>query len=199
MNIERSTVLLKLFRTQAALAALMAFCCCSVPLVLADEAPQTVDPIKHQITGLFSPDRVRDLKEVFEKLPNIKLIKVDFENAEATVEYDPAKAFPGARSDQIVERFDNQLRGVSNSTFGVKPLRTIEKEKLTLIEIPIVGLDCKACCLAAYESVYKLPGVERATASFKEGRVTALVNPEMIDRVELEKALKQRGVQLPSP
>ena len=39
-------------------------------------------------------------------------------------------------------------------------------------------------------------GVEMATASFKEGRVTALINPEKIDRVELETALKQRGVQL---
>lgn len=172
---------------------------CAVQVVLADDATKPAETVKHQITGMFSADRVQDLKEVFAKLPNIKLIKVDFEDAEATVEYDPAKAFPGAKPEQIVEQFDNQLRGVSNSTFGVKPLRSIEKEKLKLIEIPVVGLDCKACCLAAYESVYKLKGVERATASFKEGRVTALVNPEMIDRVELEMALKQKGVQLSTP
>lgn len=186
------------FSIRTAMATVL-FGCCAFQDVLADDAAKPAEPLKHQITGLFSADRVEDLKEVFVKLPNIKLIKVDFENAEVMVEYDPAKAFPGAKPEQIVEQFDNQLRGVSNSTFGVKPLRSIEKEKLKLIEIPVVGLDCKACCLAAYESVYKLKGVERATASFKEGRVTALVNPEMIDRVELEMALKQKGVQFPTP
>ena len=186
------------FPIRPAIAALL-LGCCAVQVVLADDAAKPAEPVSHQITGLFSADRVQDLKEVFAKLPNIKLLKVDFENAEATVEYDPAKAFPGAKPEQIVEQFDNQLRGVSSSTFGVKPLRSIDKEKLKLIEIPVVGLDCKACCLAAYESVYKLKGVERATASFKEGRVTALVNPEMIDRVELEMALKQKGVQLSTP
>jgi hypothetical protein len=72
-------------------------------------------------------------------------------------------------------------------------------DTLKLIEIPVAGLDCKACCLAAYESIYKLDGVERATASFREGRVTALVDPEKIDRSKLEDALKKRGVQLKAP
>lgn len=197
MNIDWMNSMMQ-FLIRRTVAALL-FGCCVVQVVLADDAAKPAEPVKHQITGMFSADRVQDLKEVFAKLPNIKLVKVDFENAEATVEYDPAKAFPGAKPEQIVEQFDNQLRGVSSSTFGVKPLRSIEKEKLKLIEIPVVGLDCKACCLAAYESVYKLKGVERATASFKEGRVTALVNPELIDRVELEMALKQRGVQLSTP
>ena len=197
MNIDWMKSMMQ-FPILPAIAALL-LGCCVVQVVLADDAAKPAEPVNHQITGLFSADRVQDLKEVFAKLPNIKLLKVDFENAEATVEYDPAKAFPGAKPEQIVEQFDNQLRGVSSSTFGVKPLRSIDKEKLKLIEIPVVGLDCKACCLAAYESVYKLKGVERATASFKEGRVTALVNPEMIDRVELEMALKQKGVQLSTP
>ena len=35
--------------------------------------------------------------------------------------------------------------------------------KLKLIEIPVGGLDCKACSLAAYEAIYKIEGVERVT------------------------------------
>ena len=81
----------------------------------------------------------------------------------------------------------------------MKPLRTIERDKLKRIEIPIVGLDCKACSLAVYEMVYKLQGVELATASFKEGKLTALIDPEQIDQAEIEKVLKQRGVQLAQP
>lgn len=165
-------------------------------LLLSSAAVTAAEPIKHQVTGLFSPDREADLRETVKQLPDIKLVGIDFTNAEASFEYDAAKVFPNAKPEQIVERFDNLLRQASRHTFGIKPLRTLPKDKLTLIEIPIVGLDCKGCSLGAYEAVYKLPGVEMATASFKEGRVTALINPEKIDRIELEAALKQRGVQL---
>ena len=181
-------------------ATLLLLCCTALSSTSrAEDAPAGNATIQHQITGLFSVDREKDLQAVFEKLPDIKLIKIDFENAEVTVQYDPAKVFPGAKPEQIVERFDNLVRGSSNHTFGVKPLRAIDKEKLKRIEIAVAGLDCKACCLAAYEAVFRLKGVECATVSFKEGRVTALINPEMIDKVELETALKQRGVEVKMP
>jgi copper chaperone CopZ len=157
------------------------------------------DTIKHQITGLFMKEREQDLREAVAKIPHVKLVSIDFANAEATFEYDPAQAFPGAKPGQIVERFDTLLRNASTHTFGVKPLRSASLEKLKLIEISVAGLDCKACSLAAYEAIYKLPGVERATASFREGRVTALVDPDQIDRTRLEEALKKRGVQVNAP
>ena len=170
------------------------------PLVVcADETLKDVSTAKHQITGLFSVDRQKDLRDIIEKLPDFNLVSIDFEYAEVTFQYDQAKVFPGAKAEQVVERFDNLLRGSSNHTFGVKPLSTVEKDKLKRVEIPVVGLDCKACCLGAYEAVFRLKGVECATASFKEGRVTALINPDLIDRVELETALKQRGVEIKVP
>lgn len=168
----------------------------SLAIALFASAAQAAEPIKHQITGLFSTEREADLRETFKELPEFKLVSIDFKNAEASFEYDPAKVFPNAKPEQIIERFDNLLRQASRHTFGIKALRSLPKDKLTLIEIPVVGLDCKGCCLGAYDAIYRLPGVEMATASFKLGRVTALVNPEKIDRVELETALKQRGVQL---
>lgn len=167
----------------------------AVSAASADDKPK-VEPIKHQITGLFSTDREADLRVTFKELPDFKLVSIDFKNAEASFEYDSAKVFPNAKPEQVIERFDNLLRQASRHTFGIKPLRSLPKDKLTLVEIPVVGLDCKGCCLGAYDAIYKLPGVEMATASFKEGRVTALINPEKIDRVELETALKQRGVEL---
>jgi hypothetical protein len=113
--------------------------------------------------------------------------------------YDSAKIFPKATPEQVIQRLDSMLKSASSHTFGIKPLRSVPTEKLTLIVIPIAGLDCKACCLVAYEAVYQLAGVERATASFREGRVTALIDPRKTDRTKLEAALKQRGVQLKSP
>src|SRR5262249_16441621 len=98
----------------------------------------------------------------------------------------------------VNQRFENLLRTASGHTFAIKPLRTIPLDKLQLIEIPVAGLDCKACSLAAYEAIYKLEGVERATASFREGRVTALIDPTKTDRTKLEAALKKRGVEVKS-
>lgn len=179
------------------------FCLASVLIFIAstsggEEAPGP-DPIKHQITGLFSRDRESDLREIFERNPDIKLVSIDFANAEASFIYDSAKVFPGAKPEQIVERFDNLLRGASNHTFGVKPLRAVGKDQLKRVEIPIVGLDCKACSLGAYEAIYRLKGVEWALASFKEGKVTAWIHPDLIDQTELEMALKQRGIEIRKP
>ena len=175
----------------------------SLTILSAADAPQSErPPIKHQITGLFQPDREQDLKDLFEKradkFPGITLVRIDYEQAEAHFDYDPAKVFPGAKPEQIVERFDNLLRDATRHTFGVKPLCPVERDKLKRVEIPVVGLDCKACSLAAYEMVYKLKGVEMATASFKTGKVTAWIDPKKIDQAEIEMALKQRGVQLVS-
>lgn len=161
--------------------------------------PEAPKPVKHQITGLFSKDRIDDLKETMKSIPEIALVEVDFASAEASFVYDAPKVFPGAKPEQIVERFDNMLKQASRHTFGVKPLRTLPMDKLKLIEIPIGGLDCKGCCLGAYDAIYRLPGVERATASFRDGIATALIDPEKTDRTELEMALKQRGVEIKTP
>jgi copper chaperone CopZ len=166
-------------------------------MILCSQA--RADTVKYQVTGLFATDREQDLRDTVEKIPHVKLVSIDFPNAEATFEYDPAKAFSGAKPDQILQRLDNLVKSASSHTFGIKPLRSVPLDRLRLIEIPVAGLDCKACCLAAYEAVARLDGVERATASFREGRVTALIDPEKTDRARLEDALKKRGVTLKSP
>lgn len=163
---------------------------------LAEEKPTAKQEFKHQVTGLFSRERIPDLQSTIQSLEGMELVKVDFGTAEAVFRYDPQQVFPGAKPEQIVERFDNKLREASRSTFGIKPLCATPPDKLQQIDIPVLGLDCKACCLAAYEAVYKLAGVERATASFKDGLVTAWIDPAQTDREKLEAALKQRNVTL---
>ncbi len=149
---------------------------------------------RYQVTGLFCKERVADLKEAVEKVPGVKLARVDYENAEAAFRYDPKEAFPGARPEDVVKRLDDKVRAASNHTFGVRPLRKAPRDKLKLVEIKVAGCDCKACSLAAYEAVYRLEGVEQATASFREGRVTALIDPAKTDRAKLKVALLKRGV-----
>lgn len=164
-----------------------------------EDQPAKPQRIKHQITGLFMPEREQDLRVLFEKLPQFTLVSIDYANAEAVLEYDPAKVWPNEKPENFSELLNNHLRGQSRGSFGAKPLRTTPLEKLKMIEIPVVGLDCKGCSYAAYEMIFKLPGVERATVSFKDGKVTALIDPEQTDQSKLEEALKKGGVELPGP
>ena len=176
-----------------------ALCLTATPVAWADDKADESKLIKHQITGLFCPERERDFQSLCaEKLARFKLVSVDYANAEATFDYDPPKEFPGANPTQIIERFDKELKNASRHTFGAKPLRTTPKEKLKLVEFAIVGLDCKACSLAVYEIIYRLKGVEQATASFNDGKATALIDPEQTDRAAIETVLKERGVTLES-
>jgi hypothetical protein len=168
-------------------------------MLLYAGSSHAADKAKHQITGLFSRDREQDLRDVVQTIPEIKLVSIEFKTAEATFEYDVATVFPNAAPEQIVERFDNLLRNASRHTFGVKPLCTTPRDKLTFIEIPVAGLDCKGCSFGAYDAIYRIDGVEQATASFKDGLVTAWIHPDRTDRAKLEEALKQRGVTLVAP
>jgi hypothetical protein len=155
--------------------------------------------ITYRVIGLFSPDREKDLREAFADLPDFKLIEIDFAEAEMTVEFSPARLAPGQKPERVAEIVNDRVRAATHHTFGVKPRRAVTRDKLEEVVIPVAGLDCKACCLAAYESVAGVDGVYQATASFKDGRVTALFDPKKTDRAALQETLRKKGVQLPRP
>ena len=163
----------------------------------ADEKPAHPQEFKHRVTGLFQPDRVDDLRKVVAPLSDVTLVSVDFKSAEAVFNYAAAKLGEG-KPEKALEHLDNLVRNASRSTFGIKPLSATLREKLTPVEIGVFGLDCKACALVAYEAVAKLDGVEQATASFKEGRVTALIDGTKTRRESLVEALKKAHVEIPA-
>lgn len=160
------------------------------------DGPQQV---VHRVTGLFSPDREADLRKALEKVTGVRLVSLDFDHAEATFEYHVAGTFPGATPEQVVEQFNNLLRQASNHTLGIKAVCTVSRDQLIRIEIPVAGLDCKACCLAVYEILAQQDGVEQAGVSLKDGRTTALINPAKTDRPKLEAALREREVPIKEP
>lgn len=172
-------------------------CALSNELIGQDQT-DSVPATKHQVTGLFCLDRVRDLEKTMEKLPGVILVSVDFDKAEAEFRYDSAALFPNQPAEKVVQELDNRFRNASRHTFGIKPLCQKPRDQLQLVKIEVLGLDCKACCLAAYESVYKLEGVEQATASFKDGLVTAWIDPAKTNQEKLEDALVKRNVTLKS-
>lgn len=161
-----------------------------------EEKPESPKPVKYQITGLFSRDRVEDLRKVGAMLPDVMLVDIDYERAEASFLYEPDKAFKGAKPEEIVQRLDNLVKNASRHTFGVKPMSTVPRDKLKLVEIKVAGLDCKACSLAAYEAIFRIDGVEQATASFHDGLVTAWIEEGKTDRAALADALRKRQVEV---
>jgi copper chaperone CopZ len=150
----------------------------------------------YRITGLFAPYRAAELRAAVEQIPDVRLVSVDFEHAEATFSYDPAVAFKGVKPANVLKRFDEKLRAESHQNFGLEPAIEIPREQLARVEVRVAGLDCKGCCFAAYESVAKIDGVAQATASFKDGLVTALIDPAKTNREALVEALKQAGVDV---
>jgi hypothetical protein len=151
---------------------------------------------RYRVLGLFQPDRVEDLREAMKQLPEITLVSVDYATTEAEFRFDAAQLFPGVKQSQVLEQFNNRMRTVTSGTFSVRPRLETPRDKLERIEIPIVGLDCKGCSFGAYDSICRLEGVEQATASFKDGKVSALIDPAKTNRAALEAALKQRRVTL---
>jgi len=162
-------------------------------MLLGFAGPET---FTYRVTGLWDQAREAELKETVARIEGVALVGVDFDTSEIRLSYDRTKVFQRAKPKEVLERLDNWFRQNSSHTFGIRPVCTTPKEKLKRIEIGVLGLDCKGCCLALYESVSKIDGVEQATASFKEGRLTALIDPEKTSREALEEALKKRNVTL---
>jgi hypothetical protein len=152
------------------------------------------ETITYRVTGLFSKDREADLRAAFKELPDFKLLAVDFDHAEVTLEFTLGTVFPGQKPERVTELVNDKVRSITHATFGIKPRSAVARDRLKEVVVPVAGLDCKACCLAAYEIVAQVDGVVQATASFKDGRVTARIDPSKADQGKLEEALRKRGV-----
>src|SRR3954464_7697819 len=70
-----------------------------------------------RVTRLFAPDRVKDLREAFATVPDVRLVGGDFDFAEITVEFVPGKAFPGAAPKDLPAALGGRLGQASNHTF----------------------------------------------------------------------------------
>lgn len=160
-------------------------------------APAQETDLECRVLGLFQADCVDDLREVVKRLSGLALLKAEHHTGTATFRCDAAKLFPEAKSpEQIIERLDNKLRGESQGVFEARTLGALPRKDQVEVKIPIVGLDCKGCSYAAYLAVYKIEGVESATASFHDGLVIAWIDPAKTNRAALEEALTKRQVKV---
>ena len=159
------------------------------------------DESKHRIIGLSEPSREQDLREQVKTMPEVEVAAFNFDNAEVTFRYDPAKLMPGYNPkkppapEAITRRLEDLLRAVSNGTFTLVPLSTLPTDKLQKIEIQCGLLDCKGCRYGAYIAVAKLDGVEHASVN-EHALLTVMIDPAKTNRAALEEALKKGRIEL---
>ena len=161
--------------------------------------------VQFRITGLFQPDRIEDLRRQAgtlrgnekESPAEVRLSDVNYDTAVVTFAYDPeAKPFKGAKADKVSERIGNLLQSATKNTFKIFPVSALKPEQQTSERIAVAGLDCKGCAYGAYRVVAAIDGVERATVDFKEGRVTAWIDPAKTNRDALVAALTKARVEI---
>lgn len=156
----------------------------AVQVLSAGDAPPPPTAV-HRIVGLCYPERVEDLKAAFKERTDVTLVSVDYECAEATLAYDPKRVST------------DSLRGIGgNKGFEVRPRTTVPADQLKRLAIAVVGLDCKGCALGTYNAIARIEGVEQATVSYKDGKVSVLIDPARTNQGVLEEALKKANVTL---
>src|SRR5205807_8026862 len=92
--------------------------------VADDKKPSKPERFTYRVVGLFAPGREKVLRDAFAELPDFKLVAINFDEAEMTIEFDPAKLFPGQKPERVIELVSDKVRAVTNHTFSVKPRRT---------------------------------------------------------------------------
>ncbi len=138
-----------------------------------------------RILGLCYPERVEDLRAAFAAREDIALVQVDYEHGAATFRCEHGK---------ISAESIGNIIGAKG--FGIRPESHVQPDRLVRVEIAVIGLDCKGCALGTYNAIGSIDGVERATVSYKEGRVIATIDPARTGQAALEEALKKAGVTL---
>jgi len=165
-------------------------------IAVADDKTPKSERITYRVIGLFDKYREKDLRESFAEIEDLKLIDVNFDDAEVTLEFAPSKLFPGQKPERVTELVSDKLRSASHHTFSLRAKRRTPRDKLTQVTIAVAGCDCKGCNLAAYDAIAMIDGVEQATVSLKDGRLTALIDLSKTDREKLQESLTKRGVDL---
>lgn len=181
---------------------LLPICIFTAHSVLAEEIR-----IQYRLTGLFQPDRVADLRAQAAELPansknqpvEVQLVDVNYDTTVVTFSYDGTKTFKNQKPDQILNRIDQLLRQASRGAFSISPLSTLKPEMLQMERIAVAGHDCKGCNFGLYRAIASIEGVERAIASFKDGHITAWIDPARTNREALIAALKKKEVTVEKP
>ena len=166
-------------------------------LLLSVAAPAAEQTVQYSVRGLFQPDRKAFLINAAMGLEGCRLVEVNYDAARATFTYDDeTQVFKKVKPDQILQQIDTQIRKLTNHCFTLLQPGTLPAAGWTRIDFNIEGLDCLGCSYGAYSAVASLEGVDHATASFRDGRLTAFIDPAKTSRGALSEVLKKKEIKV---
>ncbi len=166
-------------------------------LLLSVAAAGAEQSVQYSVRGLFQPDRKVVLSNAARALENCRLVEVDYDTARATFTYDDeTQGFKKAKPEQILQQIDTQIRKLTNHTITLLQPGTLPEAGLKRIDFTIEGLDCLGCSYGAYIAVAALEGVDRATASFRDGRLTTFIDPAKTSREAIAEVLKKKEIKV---
>ena len=151
---------------------------------LAQAGGAKLETVTYRVLGLCYPERVDELRAVLKDRP-VTIVGIDYARGEATFTHDPKELSA-----------ESLGHAVGAKGFGILPRSTVPSEKLTRIVIPVTGMDCKGCALGTYNVIARIEGVEQATVSYKEGKISLMIDPTRTNQDALEEALKKGNVML---
>ncbi|MEI6232230.1 MAG: heavy metal-associated domain-containing protein [Planctomycetota bacterium] len=141
-------------------------------MLLAEDAKPDAElkAIEFKFSGLFSEFREDDLRYVFEDDVSVRVKDISFQDATATLVFDPAKI-----------KLADLIARLKPSGFGiVRQFAVITTEEL----------DCKACAAAIYKKVMQIDGVDQAAASIRRSRVSVWFDPFKTSREAIETVIR---------
>jgi len=161
--------------------------------------------IRYRLVGLSSAERVADLRDFMQSVPELQLVDLDEAAHEITLSYDMARLYPTAPAnhrptpDQLREQISNALRRASYGSFTLKPLLGEARSALRKSEIDVTIQDCPACRLCVYQAAARVDGVEHAVVDERTGRLTVWMDPAKNDLTPVRDSLVKSRVQLTTP
>ncbi|MCB1093866.1 MAG: hypothetical protein KDL87_20165, partial [Verrucomicrobiae bacterium] len=161
------------------------------------------ETVTYRLIGLNHPERLDDLRQTIEAIPEIALVSADVEKAEVTLRFDSSKLDPKGKPGQVPapekvrEQLDKLIGQASTRTFSLTESKDVPEAQLAKHEIRVGLLDCKGCRYGVYAAVAKLDGFVRATVTSESGLLTVWVDSAKLDREALMAALKKAKVEFP--
>lgn len=64
------------------------------------------------------------------------------------------------------------------------------------LTLPVEGMDCRSCEMNIEFALSSLPGVQRAKADHKAGRVEVSWDPKLTDEVSIRRAIDAMGFRI---
>ena len=155
--------------------------------------------IRLTVLGLYSPERVPVFRDAVARLPGVRVLDLDPDTAQATVAVAPTGELRNAPPREVAERLNVAMRKATHAQFGFRLPPQVPSDRLRRVEIRVQGIHCEACNLGIYESFMRVPGVAHATASLRDGVVTALIDPSKTDRKKLVELLQKLSLDVLDP